>query len=176
MNNIFNNLNLEISCLKSYLAFLKNKNVVNHRDKTRNIIQESTEQLAASFDRIPSDIDDIFTLLTNHLQKNPVIIGSAFAFSPEIRSSCPFVLKNINGFESRDIAPEFRYTNTVWYDVPVKQRKAVWSVPYFDIGKAGEDILLTTYSVPVFNNNTKLVGVIISDLLLAKLEEIQKIE
>lgn len=176
MNNIFNNVNFDITFLKSYLGILKNKKAVNNRDNIRKIIQEATEELVSDFQHIPSSIDGIFACLTNHLQENPPILGSAFAFSPEILSSCPFVLRNINGFVSKDIAKEFCYTNTIWYDVPVKQRKAVWSVPYFDIGKAGEDMLLTTYSIPIFYDNSKLLGVLISDLLLANLEEIKKIE
>jgi hypothetical protein len=174
MNNIFNNVNFDISFLRSYLAILKNKQVINHRDKTRKIIQEATEKLADNFQHAPLNIDDIFVSLTDHLRKNSVIVSSAFAFSPEISFSCPFVFRGINGFESRDIAIEFPYTNTIWYDVPVKQKKAIWSVPYFDIGKAGEDILLTTYSIPIFKENSMLTGVIISDLLLARLEDIKK--
>jgi hypothetical protein len=176
MNNIFKNINFDISYLEGYLAILKSKKVVNHRDKAKTVIQEATVELAAYFQDIPVDINDIFACLTHHLRKRPEILGSAFAFSSEIVCSCPFVLRNKNEFQSKDIAKDFMYANAVWYDVPVKQREAVWSVPYFDIGKAGEDILLTTYSVPVFNNDSKLVGVIISDLLLARLEDIQKKE
>lgn len=176
MNNIFKNINFDISYLESYLAILKSKKVVNQRDKIRKVIQEATVELVPYFQHIPIDINDIFASLTHHLQKKPEILGSAFAFSPEILCSCPFVFRNKSGFQSKDIAKDFMYANAVWYDVPVKQRKPVWSVPYFDIGKAGEDILLTTYSVPVFNNDSKLMGVIISDLLLARLEDIQKRE
>ncbi|MBE9214479.1 PDC sensor domain-containing protein [Plectonema cf. radiosum LEGE 06105] len=176
MNNIFSNVNFDICFLKTYLAILKNREVVNYREQTRKVIEKATEELAFDFQNTDLDINDIFTYLTNHLQQNPEIFGNAFAFSPEIHCSCPFVFRVKNGFESRDIAKEFGYSKTVWYEVPVKQRKAVWSVPYFDIGKAGEDILLTTYSIPVFNKHSMLIGVIISDLLLAKLEDIQKIE
>lgn len=172
MNNIFNHdVNFKIG-----FAIIRNKTVVNKRDRTRKNIQKATEELADYFQHIPSNIDDIFDFLRNHLRRNPAIMGSAFAFSPEIRSCCPFVYRGINGLENKDIAQEFCYTNTVWYDVAVKQRKAVWSVPYFDIGKAGEDILLTTYSIPLYNENSRIMGVLISDLLLAKLEEIPKIE
>ncbi|MCJ8280335.1 MAG: cache domain-containing protein [Rivularia sp. ALOHA_DT_140] len=118
----------------------------------------------------------MFATLKNHLQNHPQIVGSAFAFSPEILCSCPFVLRDKSGFKNRDIAKGFMYASSVWYDVAVKQRKPVWSVPYFDIGKSGEDILLTSYSVPVFGKDFKLIGVIVSDLLLARLEDMQKIE
>ncbi len=174
MNNIFKNVNFDISYLEGYLAILKSKKVGDHRDKIRKVIQEATVELVPYFQDIPVDINDIYASLTSHLRKKPEILSSAFAFSPEILCSCPFVLRNKSGFQSKDISKDFMYANAVWYDVPVKQRQAVWSVPYFDIGKAGEDILLTTYSVPVFNKDSKLMGVIISDLLLARLEDIQK--
>ncbi len=172
MNYIFNNdVNFKIG-----FAIIRNKTVVNKRDITRKNIQKATEELADYFQDIPSNIDEIFNCLRSHLRRNPTILGSGFAFSPEIRTCCPFVHRGINGLESKDIGQEFCYTNTVWYDVALKQRKAVWSVPYFDIGKAGEDILLTTYSIPLYNKNSRIMGVLISDLLLAKLEEIPKIE
>ena len=164
MNNIFKNVNFDISYLESYFAILKSKTLVNHRDKTRKVIQKATEELVPYFQDIPVDVNDIYATLTNHLIHKPQILGSAFAFSPEILCSCPFVLRNKSGFQSRDIAKEFIYANAVWYELPVKQGKAVWSVPYFDFWKAGEDILLTTYSVPVFNHDSKILGVMISDL------------
>ena len=156
MNNIFKNVNFDISYLESYFAILKSKTLVNHRDKTRKVIQKATEELDPYFQDIPVDVNDIYATLTNHLINKPQILGSAFAFSPEILCSCPFVLRNKSGFQSRDIAKELMYANAVWYELPVKQGKAVWSVPYFDFGKAGEDILLTTYSVPVFNHDSKI--------------------
>ncbi|MEM6400101.1 MAG: cache domain-containing protein [Cyanobacteria bacterium P01_D01_bin.116] len=176
MNNIFQNVNFDVSYLKSYLAIFKDKRAASHKDETRKVIQAATEELVASFGHIPSNIDYIFTSLKNHLQNNPEIFSSAFAFSPEILCSCPFVSRDKNGFKNKDIAKNFIYANAVWYDVPIKQKKPVWSAPYFDIGKAGEDILLTSYSVPVYDKDCKLIGVIISDLLLARLEDIKKIE
>lgn len=172
MNNIFQKVNFDISYLEGYLALLKSKKAINHRDWVRKVIQEATVNLVPYFQHIPVDTNDIYASLTNHLRKKPEILGSAFAFSPEVFCSCPFVLRDKSGFQNKDIAKEFIYANAIWYDVPVKQRKAVWSVPYFDIGKAGEDILLTTYSVPVFNQKSEVLGVIISDLLLARLEDI----
>ncbi len=176
MNNIFKNFHFDIYYFESYLAILRSKKLVNHRDNTRKVIQKETEELVPYFQYTSVDIDDIYVCLTNHLIRQPKILGSAFAFSPEILCSCPFVLRDKSGFQNKDIAKESMYSNALWYEIPVKQRKAVWSVPYFDIGKAGEDILLTTYSVPVFNKESKVVGVIISDLLLAKLDDIQKKE
>ena len=176
MNNMFQNVNFDVSYLKSYFAIFKDKAVVNRKDETRKVIQQATEELVCYFGHIPSDIDYIFNTLKNHLQNNPEVFATAFAFLPEILCSCPVVLRDNNGFKKKDIAKEFMYASAVWYDVPVKQGKSVWSAPYFDIGKAGEDILLTSYSVPVFDKNDKLIGVIISDLLLARLEDIQKIE
>jgi len=49
--------------------------------------------------------------------------------------------------------------------------EAVWSRPYFDVGGAGEDVLLTTYSIPLFDKtDSSLIGVLTSDLLLGTFE------
>lgn len=50
MNNIFKNVNFDVSYLKSYLAIFKDKKVLNHRDETRKIIQQATEELVSYFE------------------------------------------------------------------------------------------------------------------------------
>ncbi|MEL6165643.1 MAG: hypothetical protein AAFR37_18465, partial [Cyanobacteria bacterium J06628_3] len=123
MNNIFQNVKFDVSYLKSYFAIFKDKTAANRKDGKRKVIEEATEELVSSFGYIPSDIGDIFTTLKNHLQNNPEIFASAFAFLPEILCSCPVVLRDKNGFRKKDIAKDFMYANAVWYDVPVKQRR-----------------------------------------------------
>ena len=66
MNNIFDNVNYDTCLWKNYLAIFKHKKLVNHKDKIKGLIQESTEELAEYFQRIPSDIDNIFASLQNH--------------------------------------------------------------------------------------------------------------
>lgn len=140
--------------------------------KNRAEIQTAIEELANDFDPNPTNIDSIYHSLTNYLNNQPLIFGAAFAFSPQILKMSPFVFRGDNGMEYKDIAHNIDYTTAIWYEVPVNRRKALWSVPYFDFGRAGESLLLTTYSIPLFKQeDSSLIGVLTSDLMLAKILE-----
>ncbi|MDJ0554908.1 MAG: hypothetical protein QNJ68_10775 [Microcoleaceae cyanobacterium MO_207.B10] len=117
------------------------------------------------------DIDGIFESLETYLndEGSSTIFGSAFAFNPDILSAAPFVFRGEEGLEQTDVPPGTDYTTTVWYAEPVAAGEAVWSSPYFDVTGAGEDIFLTTYSIPLFEDDS-LIGVLTSDLLIESFE------
>jgi hypothetical protein len=142
-------------------------------EQKKTVIQAATEALAECFNISLPDISSIFLTLTNHLNINPVIFGTTFAYSSHIKNAAPFVFRGDSGLEYTDIATKFDYTKALWYEVPVNIGAAIWSVPYFDIGGASEDVLLTTYSIPIFNQqDSSLLGVLTSNYLLAKIESI----
>ncbi|MCA1993081.1 MAG: cache domain-containing protein [Coleofasciculus sp. S288] len=141
-------------------------------EKQRAEIQSAVEELAKNFPTNPTNIESIYNVLTDHLNRNPFIFGAAFAFAPEISNASPFVFRVEKGLEQKDIAAELDYTQALRYSVSVEIGQAVWSVPYFDIGGAGEDVLLMTYSSPLFNyEDSSLLGILTSDLLIAQLEK-----
>ena len=71
----------------------------------------------------------------------------------------------------KDIATELNYaTEADCYTVSIAARQAVWSEPYFDVGGAGESVLMMTYSMPLYDTNQQLIGVLTSDFLLSSLE------
>ena len=81
-----------------------------------------------------------------------------------------------NGLEQKDIASKIDYTKSIWYEVPLNLGQAIWSVPYFDFGGVSEDILLTTYSIPLFNQqDSSFFGVLTSNYLLARIEKLPSI-
>jgi hypothetical protein len=112
----------------------------------------------------------VFNLLRRHLEENPEIYGAAFAFAPVERDSAlikssPYVFRSggdAAGFVEKDLAASYDYTAEAWYAEPVKKGKALWSAPYFDAG--GGEIWMVTYSVPVYDAESRLVGVVTSDL------------
>jgi hypothetical protein len=112
----------------------------------------------------------VFTLLRRHLEENPEIYGAAFAFAPVERDgalikSSPYVFRSggdTAGFVEKDLALSYDYATEAWYAEPVKVGKALWSAPYFDAG--GGEIWMVTYSVPVYDSESRLVGVVTSDL------------
>ncbi len=135
-------------------------------------IRAATEKLAQSFNPSPPDINSIFVALTNHLNSHPSIFGATFAFSSQIKNAAPFVFRSDNGLEHKDIASKIDYTKSIWYEVALNTGQAAWSVPYFDFGGASEDILVTTYSIPLFKKqDSSFFGVLTSNYLLAKIEK-----
>ena len=134
-------------------------------------IQAATKNLAEVFISNLPEVNSMFFVLTNYLNSNSTIFGATFAFSSHIKNAAPFVFRGEKGLEYKDLASKFDYTKAVWYEVPMNLGEPVWSVPYFDFGGSGEDFLLTTYSIPLFNlQDLSLIGVVASNYLLAKLE------
>lgn len=133
--------------------------------------------LLGSFSKSPVVLsqsnENVFGILENYLSKHSAVFGAALAFNPQIQKASPFVFRGKNGLERTDIANSIDYTTAVWYDVPVKQKKAVWSDPYFDVGGAGEDVALTTYSIPLFDTKSQLTAVVTNDLLLATVNNLK---
>lgn len=99
--------------------------------------------------------------------ENGIIYGKSKFYAPyyyKEKDTLKYVDLGENGsnFQSQD-----------WYRIPQEQLTAMWSEPYFDEG--GANILMTTYSVPFYNNiNGERVfrGIITADVSLGWLEEI----
>lgn len=77
-----------------------------------------------------------------------------------------------NGQFERKIANSVISDNKdgAWYHNPIKQKKAVWSLPYID---ADTKIPMITYSMPVYKNNF-LLGVVGMDIALDDLNNTLK--
>lgn len=118
---------------------------------------------------------EIFKLLRNQVEENPDILGACFAFAPmnekgtEILSA-PYVYRDGDVIRERYLADDYNYPESQWYAEPVRLQQPVWSDPYYDNGGAGANVLMTTYSVPIFTGeqDRKLIGVLTGDLLIEK--------
>ncbi|NES06101.1 MAG: hypothetical protein F6K22_26810 [Okeania sp. SIO2F4] len=111
-------------------------------------------------------INEVYEFLENYLndEENSTVFGTALAYNPDLESSSPFVFRGETGLERVDIADNFDYTQAIWYQVPVEMEEALWSDPYFDVRGAGEDIALTTYSIPLYENGEFVAFVFWSEL------------
>jgi sigma-B regulation protein RsbU (phosphoserine phosphatase) len=121
------------------------------------------------------DKEAAFVLLSDYINKNNNIYGAAFAFSPKKKDgklikSSPYIHRSGEQFIKKDLIESYDYTKSKhkWYVVPVKQRKPVWSEPYFD--KGGGDAWMVTYSIPIYSSgkNSRLIGVVTSDVIIPK--------
>lgn len=116
---------------------------------------------------------NITKILTKILRKNQNIYGMTVAMQPGIiykKLFCPYYYKKDNHIVYINLATnKYNYLNQPWYFNVNKSRVAKWSKPYFD--KGGGEILMATYSNPIFYKN-KFVGVVTIDLSLKKLSKI----
>ncbi|MEI7500784.1 MAG: nuclear transport factor 2 family protein [Bacteroidota bacterium] len=110
---------------------------------------------------------DMPAILTEFLKQNALIYGSAYAFAPAEEKgtkqmSAPYVYRQGNEFKSVDLPASYDYTLTDWYAIPVANKKPSWSNPYYDDGGGG--VAMVTYSIPVYDKQNNLLGVLTSDL------------
>ncbi len=138
------------------------------------VVEQQLAVLAAKLgtpERLPNPM--VFSLLSSHLDANPDIFGAAFAVAPASSErtdgrSCPYVYRGEEGLIRKDLVDSYDYTAEAWYRRPVELGHAVWSEPYFDAG--GGDIWMVTYSLPLYGEGDRLIGVVTSDLPVFSIE------
>ena len=119
--------------------------------------------------------DSLPSLSRRIIENNPVIVGSTVAYLPGYDRSrslfSPYVFRDGDGFVLRSLAtPEYDYPSQEWFVRPVELGRGYWSEPYLDDG--GGDIMMVTYSVPVFDRNGVTAAVLTADLSLDWLKEL----
>ncbi|OQX10544.1 MAG: hypothetical protein BWK76_20570 [Desulfobulbaceae bacterium A2] len=110
--------------------------------------------------------------LLAHLAANDKIYGSTVALEPEAfggREVAPYYYRDTNvPFRYVNLAtPNYNYTGQDWYQRPKEAQAPSWSEPYFDEG--GGNVVMTTYSVPLFRpegEERRFVGVATADISL----------
>ena len=121
--------------------------------------------------------DSVYAITERLLRNNEFIYGSAIAFEPNYYSSqghyfSPYSYKGRNGnIRSRQLGTEtYDYHYMDWYQIPKLLNRPYWSEPYYDDG--GGNMMMTTYSKPLYDKDGKLYGVITADLSLERLTEL----
>ena len=112
---------------------------------------------------------DMPPILTKFLKENPLVYGSALAFAPteengKNHAAAPYVYRHGSEFKQVELPESYDYTLSEWYSVPVDQQKPVWSNPYYDDGGGG--VVMVTYSIPLYDDQNKLTGVLTGDFKL----------
>lgn len=106
---------------------------------------------------------------THRLVYGSTVAFEPYAFDPELRDFAPYFYGAFATYA--DLASErYRYREQPWYRLAAQTGAALWSEPYFDEG--GGDILMATYSVPLFMERggvSQFSGVVTADLALAAL-------
>ena len=103
------------------------------------------------------------------VRDNPVIVGSTVALVPGYDRKhpllSPYTFRSGDSLVTRSLATEaYDYPSKEWFTKPLELKEGYWSEPYVDEG--GGDMLMTTYSVPIFDEKGNYVGVVTADLSL----------
>ena len=120
--------------------------------------------------RLDRDLEDF-------LAGNPDVFGTAAAFAagafaPGAQRYAPYFCRRDGRPAKVPLGYEDRYELENWYLVPRELGRPVWSEPYFD--ESGGDIVMTTYSVPIYRTEgakRTFCGVVTADVSLEWLRE-----
>ena len=111
------------------------------------------------------------------LQNNDFIYGSAVAWEPDFFSSyghfySPYSYRDENGeIQSKQLGnANYDYHYMEWYQIPKLLGKSYWSEPYYDAG--GGEMMMATYSKPLYDADGKMYAVITADISLERLTDL----
>ena len=126
-----------------------------------------------------SNPDQMYDVVRRLLELNPNIIGSTVAFEPNYYPSkglqfSPYAYRDINSMVlTKQLgSDDYEYHYMDWYLIPKLLKKSYWSEPYFDRG--GGEMMMTTYSHPLFDASGNFYAVITADISLEWLGELIK--
>ncbi|MFI3315015.1 MAG: SpoIIE family protein phosphatase [Rikenellaceae bacterium] len=113
-------------------------------------------------------------VILNIITTNPNIYGVGLSFEPwyfpdKGEFYTPYYFRDSSGkinFYANYYDDGYNDHIMEWYLIPKLLEQPYWSEPYFD------DVLMITYSVPVYDNNNDLIGIIIADVSLELLTEL----
>ena len=125
--------------------------------------------------------DWMFEITEKLVKENSVINGSAIAFVPnyypkEGRWFEPSTVRKADGsIENKQVgSANHDYTKSEFYTVPMATDSCIWCEPYMDVD--GSQVEVTTYSVPVYDDDGRKAAVVIADISLDWLEDVMNEE
>lgn len=122
-----------------------------------------------------NDADLMYKLTHMMLADNQFICGSAVAFEPNYFEDkglyfAPYSYRVGDSICSKQLGAEtYDYHHDDWYQIPKLLGKPYWSEPYFDEG--GANMMMTTYSCPLYDEEGKLFAVFTADVSLGWFSE-----
>ncbi|MBR5925626.1 MAG: SpoIIE family protein phosphatase, partial [Bacteroidales bacterium] len=114
--------------------------------------------------RLVDNTDSLVAITRRMVKYNDVIFGSAIALTQDHLS--PYSYLKDGHIVSTDAlaSASYDYKNKEWYLKPQELKRGYWSEPYFDEG--GGQMLMTTYSVPIADDDGTVVAVFTADISL----------
>ncbi|HMK35120.1 MAG TPA: adenylate/guanylate cyclase domain-containing protein [Desulfomonilaceae bacterium] len=155
--------------------------MARHTEQEFLLVQHSTDQLASFLNTGIWKEEPLLDRIKRTVQENRKIYGSSvaflpFEFSPELERYAPYFYRSREQIHFVQLGDEsYNYFDKDWYRIPVTDKKALWTEPYFDEG--GGNIAMTTYCCPMFTGETDssartLKAIVTADISLARLNSL----
>ncbi len=180
-------ITLIFTLIFGYSYFFSRKIIIKSIRKEADDLSQATVNkiggLLSSVSKIPTTVASILEtfslneaqlvdLLEMIIENNKEIKGICVAYAPYryskyARFFAPYVTRRKGNVIVKYVYYDYSYWD--WYQIPKELHRAVWSEPYF--GTAG-GFLMTTYSVPFYDENSEFSGVVAIDLSLTWLQEL----
>lgn len=146
-------------------------NTIHQIDAVLTAVETAVQNTAWLVPYRLSSPDFMYDITERLLQNNDFISGSAVAFEPDYYASeghyfSPYSYKDENGrILSKQLGDDtYDYHYMDWYQIPKLLNEPYWSEPYYDDG--GGEMMMTTYSVPLYDEFGNLFAVITADISL----------
>ena len=152
-------------------------NTIHQIDAVLNAVEIAVENTAWLVPYRLSSPEFMYSITERMLQNNDFICGAAVAFEPNYYSSegqyfSPYSYKDENGeIRSKQLGNEtYDYHYMDWYQIPKLLNEPYWSEPYYDDG--GGEMMMATYSKPLYDQYGNLYAIITADLSLEWLTDL----
>lgn len=139
-------------------------------DNVLNSVEVAVENSRWAVDEFREDSARMYETVRRMLEANPEIVGSAIAFEPGYFPEkgdlyCPYAYRDGDTIRTKQLGTDdYEYHYMDWYQIPKLLGKSYWSEPYFDTG--GGEMLMTTFSLPLYDTNGKLYAILTADISL----------
>ena len=152
-------------------------NTIHQIDAVLEKVETAVENTAWLVPYRLSSPEFMYALTERLLQNNDFIHGSAVAFEPDYYASkgqhfYPYSYRDEKG-EIKSIqlgSDTYDYHYMDWYQIPKLLNEPYWSEPYYDNG--GGEMMMTTYSKPLYDEYGNHYATITADLSLEWLTEL----
>ena len=156
-------------------AHVKLNSTILQIDKVLNSVEIAVENLSwLVIDKLDQP-EYMYELTQQVLRNNPYVVGSSIAFEPSFYPEkgvmfSPYSYRAGEEIQSKQLGTEdYEYHYMDWYQIPKLLEKPYWSEPYYD--KGGANLMMTTYSRPLYDAEGKLFAIFTADISLEWLTE-----
>jgi len=116
--------------------------------------------------------EKVHKVLQENIKTNLEIYGTTLFFEPAPEDVgkklfAPYYFRQGQLIKYIPSTPSFRYQEQDWYREPQKEGVPIWTEPYLD---EGTNAIMTTYSVPIYND-TSFLGLATVDINLSALSK-----